>query len=97
MTYKISQERLNEICFPILDEVYGVLTTKDKIHFYDENGQGRIYIRRKEPHIYFKDYKKLISELELNTHIWGLVLKNWIKENFNIKVEGEFSWLTWSI
>lgn len=97
MDIKISQKRLNEICFPILDEVYGILTTPNKTNFYDENGNGRIYVRRKEPHIYFKDYKKIISELELNTYIWGLIIKDWIKDRNNINVNDEFSWLTWSI
>ena len=97
MKIKISEKRLNEVCFPVLDEVYGILTTTDNYRFFDEYGQGRILIRKKQPHIYFKDYRKISSELELDTHIWGIIIKNWIKENFNIDVKPEFVWLTWSI
>ena len=47
MKIKISEKRLNEVCFPVLDEVYGILTTTDNYRFFDEYGQGRILIRKK--------------------------------------------------
>jgi len=97
MDVKISEERLNDICFPIIDEVFGVLSTPDNYRFFDESGEGRILIRKNQPHITFKDYRKLSSEIELNPYIWGVVLKHWLKQNFGVNVKPEFVWLTWSI
>lgn len=96
MNIKISEERLNDICFPVLDEVFGVLTTPDNYRFYDEMGNGRILIRKNKSHITFGDFKKLMSSIELNPHIWGIAIKNWLKYNFGINVNDEFVWLTWS-
>jgi hypothetical protein len=97
MDIKISEDRLNEISFPILDEVYGILNTPDKTRFYDESGEGRILIRKNQPHIYFKDYRKLSSIMDLQPHIWGIVIKNWLKQNFGINVKPEFVWMSWTI
>jgi len=98
MVYKISQERLNRVCFSILDEIYGVLHNNENPNaFYDEENKGRILIRKGQPHIYYKDLMKMINEVKLDPYMWGYVIKDWMKERFDRDVKDEFVWLTWSI
>jgi hypothetical protein len=98
MKYEISQDRLNEIATPILDEVFGPLHPQgDKNRLFDDEGIGRIHIRRNTPHISPKDFKRLISELDLPPHIWAKVIQHWMKERYDRDVIDEFAWLSYSL
>jgi hypothetical protein len=98
MKYEITQEKLNQLGSNVLDEIYGPLhTEKDRNRFFDDNGKGRIHIRRNTPHILFKDYQKMVSAIEVNTGVWGHILQHWLKENYGRNLFDEFAWLSYDI
>ena len=71
MKYKISENKLNELGAIVLDDIYGPLhTEKDNNRYFDDNGKGRIHVRRNTPHILFKDYQKMALSIDLKTDVW---------------------------
>ena len=98
MKYEITQDKLNQLGGNVLDEIYGELhTKKDNNRFFDDNGNGRIHIRKKVPHILFKDYQKMVSQIDVQTNVWGQIIQNWLKEKYARNLFDEFAWLTYDI
>jgi hypothetical protein len=98
MTYEITQDKLNHLGLSVLDDIYGHLQTqKDKNRFFDEDGKGRIHIRKNTPHILFKDYQKMMSAIDVNTGVWAQILKHWLQERYGRNVFDEFAWLTYDL
>lgn len=98
MKYEIKQDKLNYLGALILDDIYGELhTQKDNNRFYDENGKGRIHVRKNVPHILFKDYEKMMSEIDVDAHVWGQIIQYWLKERYGRQLFDEIAWLTYDI
>ena len=71
MKYEISQEKLNHLGSVVLDDIYGPLhTERDDNRYFDDNGKGRIHVRKNTPHILFKDYQKMLSAIDVDTNVW---------------------------
>ena len=98
MKYKISQEKLNHLGSDVLNDIYGQLQTqKDPNRYYDENGKGRIHVRKNVPHILFKDYQKMVEAIDVTSDIWGQIIQHWLKENYGRNQFDEFAWLSYDI
>ena len=98
MKYEITQEKLNQLGASILDDIYGPLhTEKDNNRFFDDNGKGRIHVRRNTPHILFKDYQKMVSAIEVKTGVCVHIIQYWLEERYGRKLFDEFAWLTYDI
>ena len=98
MKYEITQDKLNLLGAAILNDIYGQLhTQKDNNKFYDEDGKGRIHIRKNIPHILFKDYQKMASEIDVDTNVWGQIIQYWLKDSYGRNLFDEFGWLTYDI
>jgi hypothetical protein len=98
MKYEISQDKLNKLGSSILDDIYGPLhTEKDNNRYFDDNGKGRIHVRRNTPHILFKDYQKMASAIDVNTDVWGHIIQYWMEERYGRKLFDEFAWLSYDI
>jgi len=98
MKYEITQDKLNQLGGNILDEIYGQLhTEKDNNRYFDDNGNGRIHIRKNIPHILFKDYQKMVSQIDVETNVWALIIQNWLKEKYGRNIFDEFGWLTYNL
>ena len=98
MKYEISQDKLNQLGASVLDDIYGPLhTEKDNNRYFDDNGKGRIHVRRNIPHILFKDYQKMVSEIDVNTNVWSHIIQHWFKDRYDRKLFDEFAWLTYEL
>jgi len=98
MNYEITQDKLNDLGANVLDDIYGPLhTEKDHNRYFDDNGKGRIHIRKNVPHILFKDYQKMISAIDVNTNVWGHIIQHWLNYKYDRKLFDEFAWLTYDI
>jgi hypothetical protein len=98
MKYEINQHRLNELGSILLDEIYGPLhTEKDNNRYFDDNGKGRIHIRKNVPYILFKDYQKMYSTIDVKTDVWGQIIQFWFKNRYDRNLFDEFAWLTYDI
>jgi hypothetical protein len=98
MNYEITQDKLNHLGAHVLDDIYGHLhTQKDNNRYFDDNGKGRIHIRRNTPHILFKDYKKMVSEIDVDTNAWGHIIQHWFNDRYGRNVFDEFAWLSYEI
>jgi hypothetical protein len=98
MNYEITQDKLNHLGAHVLDDIYGHLhTQKDKNRYFDDDGKGRIHIRRNTPHILFKDYKKMVSEIDVDTNAWGHIIQHWFNDRYGRNVFDKFAWLSYEI
>lgn len=98
MKYEISQDKLNELGANVLDDIYGPLyTEKDGNRYFDDNGKGRIHVRKNIPYILFKDYQKMSSAIDVNTGEWAQIIQYWLKDRYGRNLFGEFAWLTYDI
>jgi hypothetical protein len=98
MKYEITQDKLNLLGANVLDGIYGDLhTEKDNNRYFDINGEGRIHIRKNVPHILFKDYQKMSSQIDVKTNVWAQIIQNWLKEKYGRNIFDEFGWLTYNL
>jgi len=98
MKYEISQEKLNHLGSVVLDDIYGPLhTERDDNRYFDDNGKGRIHVRKNTPHILFKDYQKMVSAIDVDTDVWGHIIQHWMEERYGRKLFDEFAWLSYEI
>ena len=98
MKYEISQDKLNELGSNVLDDIYGPLhTEKDGNRYFDDNGKGRIHVRKNIPYILFKDYQKMSSAIDVNTGEWAQIIQYWLKDRYSRNLFDEFAWLTYDI
>ena len=98
MKYEISQDKLNELGSNVLDDIYGPLhTEKDGNRYFDDNGKGRIHVRKNIPYILFKDYQKMSSAIDVNTGAWAQIIQYWLKDRYSRNLFDEFAWLTYDI
>lgn len=98
MDYKIPQDKLFQLGKNILDEIYGPLHPQnDKNRLFDDNGKGRIHIRKNVPYILFKDYQKMSEQMDVGTGLWGQIIQSWMNERYSRKLFDEFAWLTYEL
>ena len=100
MQYIIERERLNNVAFPILDEIYGVLSNKkDKTRYFDEYGDGRVHVRtrKKTGYILFSDFKKMKEELDLPQELWFEIFLDWFENRYGVRLDPELAWLSYSL
>jgi hypothetical protein len=100
MDFVIPKERLNNILFPILDEVYGPLdNSMDESKYFDEYGMGRVHVRtrKKVGYVLYKDFQKLIEELPLPLYVWFNTFIDWFYERYNVKLDPDLSWLSYQL
>jgi hypothetical protein len=98
MMYQISQDKLNELGASVLDDIYGPLhTEKDNNRYFDDNGNGRIHVRKNIPYILFKDYQKMSSAIDVKTDVWANIIQYWLKDRYGRNLFDEFAWLSYDI
>ena len=98
MNYEITQDKLNDLGARVLDDIYGPLhTQKDNNRYFDDNGKGRIHIRRNTPYILFKDYQKMALAIDVNNSGWGHIIQYWLNDRYGRNIFDEFAWLTYDI
>ena len=98
MNYEIKQDKLNHLGAYVLDGIYGPLhTQKDKNRYFDDNGKGRIHVRKNIPHILFKDYQKMLSEINVDTNVWAQIIQHWFKDRYDRNLFDEFAWLSYEL
>lgn len=98
MNYEITQDKLNDLGANVLDDIYGPLhTRKDNNRYYDDNGKGRIHIRRNTPYILFEDYQKMVLKIDVNNPTWGHIIQYWLNDRYGRNIFDEFAWLSYDI
>ena len=98
MNYEITQDKLNDLGARVLDDIYGPLhTQRDNNRYFDDNGKGRIHIRRNTPYILFKDYQKMALAIDVNNSGWGHIIQYWLNDRYGRNIFDEFAWLTYDI
>ena len=98
MNYEITQDKLNDLGARVLDDIYGPLhTQRDNNRYFDDNGKGRIHIRRNTPYILFKDYQKMALAIDVNNSVWGHIIQHWFNDRYGRNIFDEFAWLTYDI
>jgi hypothetical protein len=98
MNYEITQDKLNDLGARVLDDIYGPLhTQRDNNRYFDDNGKGRIHIRRNTPYILFKDYQKMALAIDVNNSVWGHIIQYWLNDRYGRNIFDEFAWLTYDI
>jgi hypothetical protein len=98
MNYEITQDKLNDLGARVLDDIYGPLhTQRDNNRYFDDNGEGRIHIRRNTPYILFKDYQKMALAIDVNNSVWGHIIQHWFKDRYGRNIFNEFAWLSYDI
>ena len=100
MQIVIPKEKLNNILFPIFDEIYGVLNNeKDNTRYFDEYGEGRVHVRtrKKVGYILFKDFQKMNEFINLPSEIWFGSFIDWFHQNYGVKLDSELSWLSYKL
>jgi len=98
MNYEITQDKLNDLGARVLDDIYGPLhTERDNNRYFDDNGKGRIHIRRNTPYILFKDYQKMALAIDVNNSVWGYIIQYWLNDRYGRNIFDEFAWLSYDI
>lgn len=98
MNYEITQDKLNDLGARVLDDIYGPLhTQRDNNRYFDDNGKGRIHIRRNTPYILFKDYQKMALAIDVNNSVWGHIIQFWLNDRYGRNIFDEFAWLSYDI
>ena len=98
MNYEITQDKLNDLGARVLDDIYGPLhTERDNNRYFDDNGKGRIHIRRNTPYILFKDYQKMALAIDVNNSVWGHIIQYWLNDRYDRNIFDEFAWLSYDI
>jgi len=98
MNYEITQDKLNDLGARVLDDIYGPLhTERDNNRYFDDNGKGRIHIRRNTPYILFKDYQKMTLAIDANNSVWGHIIQYWFNDRYGRNIFDEFAWLSYDI
>ena len=98
MNYEITQDKLIDLGARVLDDIYGPLhTQRDNNRYFDDNGKGRIHIRRNTPYILFKDYQKMALAIDVNNSVWGHIIQYWLNDRYGRNIFDEFAWLTYDI